>query len=58
MTEPDIALRASLNNEDDEGRSWALLRDAMNPDLIVQGAIVTAGTARFWVLGTHRPGRP
>lgn len=48
MTAPDIALRANLNNEDDEGRNWALLRDAVNPELIVQGAIVTAGTERFW----------
>jgi hypothetical protein len=48
MTAPDIALRANLNNEDDEGRNWALLRDAVNPELIVKGAVVTAGTERFW----------
>lgn len=48
MTVPDIALRANLNNEDDEGRNWALLRDAVNPELIVKGAVVTAGTDRFW----------
>jgi hypothetical protein len=48
MTAPDIALRANLNNEDDEGRNWALLRDAANPEAIVEGAVVTAGTKRFW----------
>jgi hypothetical protein len=48
MTAPDIALRANLNNEDDEGRNWALLRDAVNPEAIVEGAIVTAGTKRLW----------
>jgi hypothetical protein len=48
MTAPDIALRANLNNEDDEGRNWALLRDAVDPDTIVEGAVVTAGTKRFW----------
>jgi len=48
MTAPDIALRANLNNEDDEGRNWALLRDAVDPAAIVEGAVVTAGTERFW----------
>ena len=48
MTAPDIALRANLNNEDDEGRNWALLRDAVNPELIVEGAVVTAGSEGFW----------
>lgn len=48
MTAPEIALRANLNNEDDEGRNWALLRDAVDPELIVKGAVVVAGTERFW----------
>jgi hypothetical protein len=48
VTAPDIALRAHLNNEDDEGRNWALLRDAVDPDTIVEGAVVIAGTERFW----------
>lgn len=48
MMGPDIALRANLNNEDDEGRNWALLRDAVEPDAIVEGAVVVAGTERFW----------
>lgn len=48
MTAPDIALRANLNSEDDEGLNWALLRDAADPTAIVEGAVVTAGTERFW----------
>lgn len=48
MTAPLIALRANLNNEDDEGRNWALLRDAVDPGAIVEGAVITAGTERFW----------
>ena len=48
MTTPRIALRANLNNEDDEGLNWALLRDAEHPEEIVEGAIVVVGTERFW----------
>lgn len=48
MTGPAIALRANLNNEDDEGLNWALLRDAPDRALIVEGAVVLAGTERFW----------
>ena len=48
MTAPDIALRANLNNEDDEGLNWALLRDAVKPDTVVTGAVIVAGTERFW----------
>lgn len=48
MTAPDIALKANLNNEDDEGRNWALLRDAVRPAEVIEGAILTAGTKRFW----------
>lgn len=44
----EIALRANLNNEDDEGLNWALLRDAADPARIVEGAVLTAGTERFW----------
>lgn len=43
-----IELRADLNSEDDQGRWWSLLRDAANPHLIVPGAVVVAGTERFW----------
>ena len=48
MTAPAIVLRANLNNEDDEGLNWALLRDASDPAAVVEGAVVTAGTERFW----------
>jgi hypothetical protein len=45
---PRIDLRADLNAEDDESRWWSLLRDAVEPDAIVPGAVVIAGTERFW----------
>jgi hypothetical protein len=48
MTMPRIDLRADLNAEDDEGRWWSLLRDAADPAAIVPGAVVVAGTERFW----------
>jgi hypothetical protein len=48
MTTPRISLRANLNNEDDEGLNWALLRDAEHPEEIVEGALVVVGTERFW----------
>ena len=48
MTTPDIALRANLNNEDDEGLNWGLLRNAVDPARIVAGAVVVAGTEGFW----------
>ena len=48
MTTPPIALRANLNNEDDEGLNWSLLRKAADPAAIVEGAVIVAGTERFW----------
>ncbi|MFN0092315.1 MAG: hypothetical protein ACKVWR_18935 [Acidimicrobiales bacterium] len=45
---PRIDLRADLNAEDDQGRWWTLLADALDPAQIVPGAIVIAGTERFW----------
>jgi hypothetical protein len=45
---PRIDLRADLNAEDDEARWWSLLRDAVDPAKIVPGAVVVAGTERFW----------
>jgi hypothetical protein len=48
MTAPAINLRANLNNEDDEGLNWSLLRNAVNPSAIVEGAVVVAGSDRFW----------
>lgn len=44
----EIALRANLNNEDDDGLNWALLRDAADPARVVEGAVLKAGTGRFW----------
>jgi hypothetical protein len=48
VTAPPIDLRANLNNEDDEGLNWSLLRNAADPSIIVEGAILVAGTERFW----------
>jgi hypothetical protein len=45
---PRIDLRADLNAEDDEGRWWTLLTDAADPAQIVPGAVLLAGTERFW----------
>lgn len=45
---PTIELRADLNSEDDGGRWWSLLRDAADPSRIVPGAVVVAGTERYW----------
>ena len=44
----DLDLRVDLNTEDDTGLPWAFLRDARDPDLIVEGAwiIVGSGTTR------------
>ncbi len=47
---PTIELRADLNAEDDEGRWWSLLRDAVDPGRIVRGAVLVAGTERFWAV--------
>ncbi len=44
----EIGLRANLNNEDDDGLNWALLRHAADPTRVVEGAVLTAGTERFW----------
>ncbi len=48
MTTPPITLRANLNNEDDEGLNWSLLRNASDPNAVVEGAVLVAGTERFW----------
>jgi hypothetical protein len=48
MTTPSIALPANLNNEDDEGLNWSLLRKAADPATVVEGAVLVAGTERFW----------
>jgi hypothetical protein len=48
VSPPPIDLRANLNNEDDEGLNWSLLRNAADPTAIVEGAVLVAGTDRFW----------
>jgi hypothetical protein len=45
---PVIDLRADLNAEDDDGRWWSLVSDATDPNAIRPGAVVIAGTERFW----------
>lgn len=45
---PTIDLRADLNAEDDEGRWWTLLDQASDQASIVPGAVVVAGSERFW----------
>ena len=45
---PPIALRSDLNAEDDNGQNWALLDNAVDPSRVVVGAVLIAGTPRFW----------
>jgi len=45
---PMIDLRADLNAEDDDGRWWSLLRDAVDPAAVVPGAVLVAGSERHW----------
>jgi hypothetical protein len=45
---PPIALRSDLNAEDDNGQNWALLDNAVDPSHVVVGAVLIAGTPRFW----------
>ena len=45
---PPIDLPSDLNAEDDNGENWALLADAADPSRVRIGAVVVAGTPRFW----------
>lgn len=45
---PAIQLRCDLNAEDDDGLNWALLANAGDPSEVQVGAVVVAGTPRFW----------
>lgn len=45
---PPIALRSDLNAEDDNGHNWALLANAADPSSVHVGAVLIAGTLRFW----------
>lgn len=48
MTTRSIDLTADLHAEDDDGRNWALLRDAIDPRAVVPGAVLVAGVDGFW----------
>lgn len=43
-----VDLEADLNNEDDDGRNWSLLRHAAHPEHIHPGAVVRAGRPSAW----------
>ncbi len=45
---PPIALRSDLNAEDDNGQNWTLLENAVDPSIVVVGALLIAGMPRFW----------
>lgn len=45
---PRIELGSDLNAEDDNGQNWALLDNATDPSRVQVGAVVIAGTPRFW----------
>ena len=45
---PQIELRSDLNAEDDDGQNWTLLKNATNPTRVHVGAVLIAGTPRFW----------
>ena len=45
---PQIELRSDLNAEDDEGQNWTLMENATNPGRVQVGAVLVAGTPRFW----------
>jgi hypothetical protein len=45
---PPIDLRSDLNAEDDNGENWALLRNALDPARVRPGAVLVAGTPRYW----------
>jgi hypothetical protein len=45
---PPIDLRSDLNAEDDDGQNWALIRNAADPERVRPGAVIIAGTERFW----------
>jgi hypothetical protein len=47
---PAIDLRSDLNAEDDDGQNWALLANAADPSQVRVGAILLAGTPRFWAV--------
>ena len=45
---PPIQLRSDLNAEDDNGENWTLISNAADPSQVRVGAVLVAGTQRFW----------
>lgn len=45
---PPIQLRSDLNAEDDNGENWTLMSNAVEPSQVRVGAVMVAGTPRFW----------
>jgi len=45
---PQIELRSDHNAEDDDGQNWTLIENATNPAGVHVGAVLVAGTPRFW----------
>lgn len=45
---PPIQLRSDLNAEDDNGENWTLIANATDPSQVRVGALLVAGTSRFW----------
>ena len=45
---PPIQLRSDLNAEDDNDENWALLANAPDSSEVRVGAVMVAGTPRFW----------
>ena len=47
---PRIDLHSDLNAEDDNGQNWTLLQNAVDPSRVCPGAVLVAGTPRFWAV--------
>lgn len=45
---PPIDLPSDLNAEDDDGLNWALLANAPDAARVRRGAVLIAGSPRFW----------
>ena len=43
-----IDLPADLNVEDDHGRNFGRLADAVTPEIVTPGAVLVAGAPRAW----------
>jgi len=45
-----IDLVSDLNAEDDQGQNWALLGNAVDAARVRPGAVLVAGSERFWAV--------